>query len=102
MRIAREEIFGPVVTLMSYDNLDQGIEIANETDYGLSAVISGDPAEAAAVAPQLKAGMVVVNNWGPAPGLPFGGYKQSGNGREGGVYGLRDFMEVKSISGLPG
>ena len=102
MRIAREEIFGPVVTLMSYDTLDQGIEIANDTDYGLSAVISGDPADAAAVAPQLKAGMVIINNWGPAPGAPFGGYKQSGNGREGGVYGLRDFMEVKAISGLPG
>lgn len=101
MRIAKEEIFGPVVTLMSYDNLDEAIEIANDTEYGLSAVISGDPAAAVAVAPQLKAGMVIVNNWGPAPGLPFGGYKQSGNGREGGVYGLRDFMEVKSISGLP-
>ncbi|OAO04459.1 aldehyde dehydrogenase family protein [Parasphingorhabdus sp.] len=102
MRIAKEEIFGPVVTLMSYDNLDQAIEIANDTEYGLSAVISGDPAEAVAVAPQLKAGMVIINNWGPAPGAPFGGYKQSGNGREGGVYGLRDFMEVKAISGLPG
>ena len=102
MRIAKEEIFGPVVTLMSYDTLDEGIEIANDTEYGLSAVISGDPAAAAEVAPQLKAGMVIINNWGPAPGLPFGGYKQSGNGREGGVYGLRDFMEVKSISGLPG
>lgn len=101
MRIAKEEIFGPVVTLMNYDNLDQAIDIANDTEYGLSAVISGDPAEAAAVAPKLKAGMVIINNWGPAPGAPFGGYKQSGNGREGGVHGLKDFMEVKSISGLP-
>lgn len=101
MRIAKEEIFGPVVTLMSYDNLDQAIEIANDTEYGLSAVISGDPAEASKVAPRLKAGMVIINNWGPAPGAPFGGYKQSGNGREGGIFGLRDFMEVKSISGLP-
>jgi aldehyde dehydrogenase (NAD+) len=90
-----------VVTLMSYDNIDEAIEIANDTEYGLSAVISGDPAAAAAVAPQLKAGMVIINNWGPAPGLPFGGYKQSGNGREGGVYGLKDFMEMKSVSGLP-
>lgn len=102
MRIAKEETFGPVVTLMSYDDLDQAIDIANDTEYGLSAVISGDPAEAAKVAPRLQAGMVIINNWGPAPGAPFGGYKQSGNGREGGVYGLKDFMEIKSISGLPG
>ncbi len=102
MRIAREETFGPVATLMAYDSLDQAIEIANNTEYGLSAVISGDPAKAAAVAPQLRAGMVAINNWGPSPGAPFGGYKQSGNGREGGVFGLKDFMEIKSISGLPG
>lgn len=101
MRIAKEETFGPVVTVMSYDNLDQAIEIANDTEYGLSAVISGDPAEAAKVAPKLRAGMVIVNNWGPSPGAPFGGYKQSGNGREGGVYGLKDFMEMKAISGIP-
>lgn len=100
MRIAKEEVFGPVVTLMNYDTLDEAIEIANDTEYGLSSVISGDPAEAAKVAPKLRAGMVVINNWGPAPGAPFGGYKQSGNGREGGVFGLRDFMEVKAISGL--
>ena len=100
MRIAREEVFGPVVTLMNYDTLDEAVEIANDTEYGLSSVISGDPAEAAKVAPKLRAGMVAINTWGPAPGAPFGGYKQSGNGREGGVYGLRDFMEMKSISGL--
>ncbi len=100
MRIAREEVFGPVVTLMNYDTLDEAVEIANDTEYGLSSVISGDPAEAAKVAPKLRAGMVAINAWGPAPGAPFGGYKQSGNGREGGVYGLRDFMEMKSISGL--
>lgn len=100
MRIAKEEVFGPVVTLMNYDTLDEAIEIANDTVYGLSAVISGDPAEAATVAPKLRAGMVVINNWGPPQGQPFGGYKQSGNGREGGDFGLRDFMEVKGISGL--
>lgn len=100
MRIAREEVFGPVVTLMNYDTLDEAIDIANDTEYGLSSVISGDPAEAAKVAPKLRAGMVAINAWGPSPGAPFGGYKQSGNGREGGVFGLRDFMEVKSISGL--
>ena len=101
MRIAKEEVFGPVVTLMDYDNIEEAISIANDTEYGLSAVISGDPAEAAKVAPKLKAGMVIINGWGPAPGAPFGGYKQSGNGREGGVFGLREFMEVKSVTGLP-
>jgi aldehyde dehydrogenase (NAD+) len=101
MRIAKEEVFGPVATVMSYDNIEQAISIANDTEYGLSAVISGDPAEARAVAPRLRAGMVAVNNWGPAPGAPFGGYKQSGNGREGGLFGLKDFMEIKSISGIP-
>ncbi len=101
MRIANEEIFGPVATIMAYDSLDQAIEMANDTEYGLSAAISGDPAKAAAVAPQLRAGMVAINNWGPSPGAPFGGYKQSGNGREAGMFGLKDFMEVKAISGLP-
>jgi aldehyde dehydrogenase (NAD+) len=101
MRIAKEEVFGPVATVMSYDNIEQAISIANDTEYGLSAVISGDPTEARAVAPRLRAGMVAVNNWGPAPGAPFGGYKQSGNGREGGLFGLKDFMEIKSISGIP-
>ena len=101
MRIAREEIFGPVAAVMTYADLDEAIEIANDTEYGLSAVSSGDPAKAASVAPKLRAGMVAINNWGPTPGAPFGGYKQSGNGREGGLFGLKDFMEVKSISGLP-
>ena len=101
MRIAKEEVFGPVATVMSYDTLEDAISIANDTEYGLSAVISGDPDAARAVAPRLRAGMVAVNNWGPAPGAPFGGYKQSGNGREGGLFGLKDFMEIKSISGIP-
>ena len=101
MRIAKEEIFGPVVTLIAYDTLDQAIDMANDTEYGLSAAISGDPAKAAPVAAQLRAGLVAINNWGPTPGAPFGGYKQSGNGREGGLAGLKDFMEMKAISGLP-
>ena len=101
MRIAQEEIFGPVATIMTYDTLDQGIELANSTEYGLSAAITGDPAKAAEVAGKLRAGMVAINNWGPTPGAPFGGYKQSGNGREGGLAGLKDFMEMKAISGLP-
>jgi aldehyde dehydrogenase (NAD+) len=101
MRIAKEEIFGPVATVITYESLEDGIAIANDTEYGLSAAISGDPAAAAKVAPRLRAGMVAINNWGPSPGAPFGGYKQSGNGREGGLFGLKDFMEVKAISGLP-
>ena len=101
MRIAKEEVFGPVATIMEYDTIEEAIEIANDTEYGLSSVISGDPAKAAEVAPKLRAGMVAINAWGPGPGAPFGGYKASGNGREGGVYGLKDFMEMKAISGLP-
>ncbi len=101
MRIAKEESFGPIATVFAYDDLEQAVHMANDTEYGLSAVISGEPSEAAKVAPRLRAGMVVVNNWGPAPGAPFGGYKQSGNGREAGMFGLKDFMEVKAISGIP-
>ena len=101
MRIANEEIFGPVATLMTYDDLDQAIDIANATPYGLSATISGDPAEAAKVAPRLRAGLVTINSWGPDSFAPFGGYKQSGNGREGGAYGLKEFMEVKTVVGAP-
>ncbi len=101
MTIAREEIFGPVAAIMSYADLDEAVEISNDTPYGLSACISGDPAAAAKVAPRLRAGMVAINNWGPMPGAPFGGYKQSGNGREAGLFGLKDFMEVKSVSGIP-
>ena len=102
MRIYREETFGPVATITSYDDADQAIEMANDTEYGLSATVSGDPAAAAKVAPKLRAGMVTINTWGGAGGgTPFGGYKQSGNGREGGKYGLADFMEIKAVFGEP-
>jgi len=101
MRIAREEIFGPVATVTTYHDADEAVRMANDTEFGLSATISGDPAQAAAIAPRLRAGIVTINSWGPPGGAPFGGYKQSGNGREGGLYGLKEFMEVKSISGLP-
>jgi hypothetical protein len=83
----------------TYADLDEGVRIANDTEYGLSATISGDPAEAVKVAGKLRAGIVTINSWGPDGHAPFGGYKQSGNGREGGVFGLRDFMEVKSVIG---
>lgn len=101
MRIAQEETFGPVATITSYDSQDEAIRIANDTPYGLSATISGDPAAASKVAPRLRAGLVTINSWSPEGGSPFGGYKQSGNGREGGKFGLSDFMEVKSIVGEP-
>ena len=101
MTIAREEIFGPVVTLIKYDNDDEAVEIANDTDYGLSACVYGPAEEAKKFTGKLRAGLVGVNNWGPIPDAPFGGYKQSGNGREMGKYGLREFMEVKTIIGEP-
>jgi aldehyde dehydrogenase (NAD+) len=101
MRIAQEEVFGPVATVMSYQDEDDGVRIANDTVYGLSATISGDPARAAPIARRLRAGLVTINSWSPDPGAPFGGYKQSGNGREYGKYGLTDFMEVKSVVGAP-
>ncbi|MES2754159.1 MAG: aldehyde dehydrogenase family protein, partial [Pseudomonadota bacterium] len=101
MTIWREETFGPVATITTYDDADHAVELANDTDYGLSATISGDPAAAAKVAPKLRAGLVTINAWAGGGGTPFGGYKQSGNGREGGKYGLADFMELKTIVGEP-
>jgi aldehyde dehydrogenase (NAD+) len=101
MRIAQEEIFGPVATVTTYDNDEEAIELANATVYGLSATVSGDPHKAADVAPRLRAGMVTINSWAPDGIAPFGGYKQSGNGRENGKFGLADFMEVKAILGAP-
>jgi aldehyde dehydrogenase (NAD+) len=102
MRISREETFGPVATITSYDTVDDAVRLANDTEYGLSATISGDPAAASKVAPRLRAGMVTINAWSGGGGTPFGGYKQSGNGREGGKYGLADFMELKVVVGEPG
>jgi aldehyde dehydrogenase (NAD+) len=102
MRIAQEEVFGPVATITRYDTEDEAVKIANGTPFGLSATISGDPAAAARVAPRLRAGLVTINSWSPDGNAPFGGYKQSGNGRENGKFGLIDFMEVKTVVGMPG
>jgi aldehyde dehydrogenase (NAD+) len=99
MTIAREEVFGPVVTIIPYDSEEDAIRIANDTDYGLSAVVFGSDDAIKRVAPRLRAGMVYVNGGQPNPDLPFGGYKQSGNGREHGKFGLAEFMEVKSMIG---
>ncbi|HEY4334150.1 MAG TPA: aldehyde dehydrogenase family protein [Ilumatobacteraceae bacterium] len=98
MTIAREEIFGPVLALIPYDTTDDAIRIANDTVYGLGGgVWSADADRARAVARQIRTGQVEING-GPAnPEAPFGGYKQSGNGREFGIHGLEEFLEMKSI-----
>lgn len=100
MTIAREEIFGPVVTIMPYDGEDEAVRIANDTVYGLSSVVFGDDDAIRRVVPQLRTGMVYVNGGQPDPSLPFGGYKQSGNGREHGRFGLAEFLETKAVVGL--
>ena len=98
MTIAREEIFGPVLSILPYDTEEEAIEIANDTIYGLSgAVWSGDPERAKAVARRLRTGQVDVNGGSFNPVAPFGGYKQSGHGRELGKFGLEEFLEVKSL-----
>lgn len=98
MRIAREEVFGPVLAIMPFDTEEEAIAIANDTSYGLAAYVqTGDPARAERVASRLRAGMVHINGAPHRYGSPFGGYKQSGNGREGGMFGLEDFLEVKTL-----
>jgi aldehyde dehydrogenase (NAD+) len=98
MRIAREEVFGPVLTIIPFDTEDEAIGLANDTHYGLAAYIqTRSPERAERVATRLRAGMVHVNGGPHRYGSPFGGYKMSGNGREGGVFGLEDFMEVKTL-----
>ncbi|SFJ11916.1 aldehyde dehydrogenase (NAD+) [Phyllobacterium sp. CL33Tsu] len=98
MRIAREEVFGPVLALIPFDTEEEAIAIANDTPYGLAAYVqTGDAKRAERVAARLKAGMVHINGGPHRYGSPFGGYKQSGNGREGGRFGLEDFLEVKTI-----
>ena len=98
MRVAREEIFGPVVVMIPFDTEEDAIEIANDTPYGLAAYIqTPDDAKADRVARKLRAGMIRINGAFPRAGSPFGGYKQSGIGREGGLFGLEDFMEIKML-----
>jgi aldehyde dehydrogenase (NAD+) len=99
MTIAREEIFGPVLTMMAYEDEDQAIAIANDTVYGLAAYVQGDPEHAKEVARKLRAGRVHLNGSGGDMSAPFGGYKQSGNGREWGDYGFREFLETKAVLG---
>jgi aldehyde dehydrogenase (NAD+) len=99
MRVAQEEIFGPVVALLAYDDLDEAVRIANDSPYGLSgSVWSADLDAAVAVARRIRTGMVSVNGAPQAYGTPFGGYKMSGIGREMGPEGLSSFLEKKSIA----
>ncbi|MGO4835294.1 aldehyde dehydrogenase family protein, partial [Rhizobiaceae sp. 2RAB30] len=100
MRIAREEIFGPVLSILPYDSVEQAVEQANDTVYGLASYIqAGDIEKARAAAARMRTGNVYINYPAWDAGLPFGGYKQSGNGREYAEYGLEDFLEIKGIAG---
>lgn len=101
MRIAQEEIFGPVLVIIPFEDEAEAIEIANDTPYGLAAYLqTGDGARAERVAARLRAGAIHINGGGFNYGSPFGGYKQSGNGREGGMMGLEDYLETKTLHGL--
>lgn len=100
MRIAQEEIFGPVLCIIAYDSVDEAVEIANDTVYGLGAHVQGQDLDAArAVALRIRSGQVHINNPAWSPHAPFGGYKRSGNGREYGVEGLQEYLETKAILG---
>ena len=101
MTIAREEIFGPVLVMIPYDTEEDAIRMANDTPYGLSGYVqSGSLERARRVASRMRTGMVHLNGAGPDPSAPFGGYKQSGNGREWGEHGFKDFLEVKAVMGF--
>jgi aldehyde dehydrogenase (NAD+) len=101
MRIAQEEIFGPVLVIIPFDDEAEAIKIANDTPYGLAAYLqTGDLERAQRIATRLRAGAIHINGGGLNYGSPFGGYKQSGNGREGGVMGLEDYLETKTLHGL--
>jgi aldehyde dehydrogenase (NAD+) len=100
MTIAREEIFGPVLSILPYDSEEEAIEIANDTVYGLAAYVqSKDLGKARAVAARMRAGSVYINYPDSDFIAPFGGYKQSGNGREYADFALNDFLEIKGVVG---
>lgn len=97
MTIAQEEIFGPVLTVLTYETVEEAIAMANDSIYGLSGAVVGPQEEAEKVARQLRTGNVIVNGGNRTAKAPFGGYKQSGLGRENGLYGLEDYLEIKAI-----
>jgi aldehyde dehydrogenase (NAD+) len=100
MRVAREEIFGPVLVMIPFEDEAEAVEIANDTPYGLTNYVqTQDNARANRMARALRSGMVEMNGQARSAGAPFGGMKQSGNGREGGMWGIEDFLEVKAVGG---
>ncbi|NLW52527.1 MAG: aldehyde dehydrogenase family protein [Tissierellia bacterium] len=96
-RIAQEEIFGPVVSIVYYDSVEEAIELANDTIYGLHALICGPEDKALEVAKEIQSGQIIINDGARTHRAPFGGYKQSGLGREGGIYGLEEYIELKTL-----
>jgi len=100
MRIAKEEIFGPVLSIIPFGTEDEAVNIVNDTSYGLGNYLQTEDREKAhRVAKKLRSGCVYINGNGADAGTPFGGYRQSGNGREGGVWGLEEYLEVKNVTG---
>jgi aldehyde dehydrogenase (NAD+) len=97
MTIAKEEIFGPVLSILKYKSEDEAIEIANDTEYGLAGYVQGELVHANEVARKIRAGQVIINGGARGTGAPFGGYKSSGNGREHGVHGLEECLETKAV-----
>jgi aldehyde dehydrogenase (NAD+) len=101
MEIARTEIFGPVLVILGYSDLDEAIDIANDTDYGLAGYVAGEDLDTVRkVASRIRAGQIGINGAPPDTSSPFGGYKQSGNGREWGDYAFNEFLEVKTLLGF--
>ena len=101
MRVAREEIFGPVLSIIGYETVDEAIKIANDTEYGLGAAVQAESLQKAReIASQLRAGRVWINDGDGDRNVPFGGYKMSGNGREWGEFGFAEYLEVKAILGF--
>ena len=100
MKIAKQEIFGPVLSIIPFETEEEAVTITNDTEYGLGNYLQTENKERAQrVAKKLRSGCVYINGKGADSGTPFGGYRQSGNGREGGKWGLEEYLEVKTITG---
>ena len=99
--IAQEEVFGPVLTILPYADEDEAVRVANDSPYGLGGGVWGEEQHAIRVARRIRTGQIDINGGPYNPRAPFGGYKQSGNGRESGVYGFEEFLEYKSLQFKP-